>query len=249
MCDLFRYVLIFSSCVFIVASSVAFGQQTPPRMIPDDEARLWYSVAKLNVAGESWCNAVLISKIEAVTAAHCLYSARMEKLANAEDVKLELGLRRNYRVSLIGVTAFSVLPKVSQNTRGERILERFSSDLALLRLDKPVSSDIAKPFAIRSWQTGESVTVIGYGGDRPYIPSAREHYVIMPLSETVAKLDCAISPGLSGAAVVGWSEIDARPQLLGIISANLIDRSNMESCGALVISISQRLEQLRSQLP
>ena len=49
-------------------------------MIPDNEAEFWYGVAKLNVSGESWCNAVLVSKMEAVTAAHCLYRATMGKL-------------------------------------------------------------------------------------------------------------------------------------------------------------------------
>ena len=249
MSDVVRYTLFSLVSMIAVTASTAFSQQTPPRMIPDNEAEFWHGVAKLNVSGESWCNAVLVSKMEAVTAAHCLYRATMGKLTNAKDVKLELGVRQNYRVSLRGVAAFSVLTKVLPNATVKKNLERISSDLALLRLDAPVSSDEAEPFAIRDWRPGESVTVVGYGDDRPYIPSARENYAIMPLSETVATLDCAISPGLSGAAVVGQSDDEARPKLLGIISASLIDRSNMESCGALVIAIGPRLKQLRALLP
>ncbi|MFK7882463.1 trypsin-like serine peptidase [Roseobacter sp.] len=249
MSDVVRYTLFSIVSMIAVTASTAFGQQTPPRMIPDNEAEVWYGVAKLNVSGASWCNAVLVSELEAVTAAHCLYRATMGKLANAKDVKLELGLRRNYRVSVHGVAALSVLTKVLPNATVSSNLGRISSDLALLRLDAPVSSDEAEPFAIRDWRSGERVSVVGYGNDRPYIPSARENYVIVPLSENVATLDCAISPGLSGAAVVGHSDDEARPKLLGIISASLLDPSNMESCGALVISVGTRLEQLRALLP
>lgn len=249
MKDVVRYALLSTVLTCAFAASPGSGQNTPTRMIQENEASHWYGVAKLNVAGESWCNAVLVSETEVVTAAHCLYRSKIGKFADAEDVKLEFGLRRDQRVSLHGVVAFSMLSKVVPNTFDNTNWERFSSDLALLRLDAPIPEETAVPFDIRDWQPGESVTVVGYDNDRPYIPSAHEDYVIAPLSDSVAKLDCAISPGLSGAAVVGQSEMEMHPQLLGIISANLIEPTSKESCGALVIRIGSGLEQLRSLPP
>lgn len=51
----------------------AVADETPQRMVTEAEAPLWNGVARLNIAGNRFCNAVLISDSEAVTVAHCLF--------------------------------------------------------------------------------------------------------------------------------------------------------------------------------
>ena len=91
--------------------------------------------------------------------------------------------------------------------------------------------------------------VAGYGRDRPYLPSLREGCVLTPLTTSVAKLDCAIVPGLSGAAATGNTSTDELPALLGIISANVHDPTGMKIGEGLVVRVKPKLEKLRSLLP
>jgi protease YdgD len=246
---MFRSYLAAVVAYVTIFASVAFGEVAVQRMVPDAEAKSWYGIAKLNVAGTRWCNAVLISETEALTAAHCLFHQVTLHLAEAKDIKVILGQRRNEYAALRGVTDHAVLPGFSPELGDSADLDQIAFDLAILRLDAPVSIDEIRPFEVSDWLANQIVSVTGYGRDRPYLPSIREDCVLTPISTHVARLGCTIVPGLSGAAVIGEQPSNRPRPLVGIVSANLHDPTGMKTGEALIVGIGSRLEVLRGHLP
>lgn len=243
-----RFLAAMVACCSI-SSSVAFGEVAAQSMVPDNEAKSWYAIAKLNIAGNRWCNAVLISETEVLTAAHCLFHPITKHLAEAKDIKVVLGQRRNEYAALRGVTDHAVLPGFSPGLGDSADLNQIAVDLALLRLDAPVSPQDIQPLEITDWLSYRSVSVTGYGRDRPFLPSIREDCELTPVSTNVATLDCTIVPGLSGAPVVGKKMDDESRPLMGLVSANLHDPTGMKTGEGLVVGIGSRLEVLRGLLP
>ena len=242
-----RFLTIIAATVTISASA-ASGEDATPRMVTDTEASLWNGIAKLHISGDRWCNAVLISEVEALTAAHCLYHPVTKRFADAEEMKVVFGQMRNDYAALRGMSARAILPRFTPTTNGRITYGQVSSDLALLLLDAPVTADTVKPFIVNDWQAGESVTIVGYGRDRPYILTNHGDYVLTPISITTAKIDCILGPGYSGAPVLKNVPTDELPTILGIISSGLDDLSSGKPCGSLVVRIGPRLKQLRARL-
>lgn len=244
-----RYGIASMVAYLAISASAAFCEERAQRMLPDAEARAWYGIAKLNIAGTRWCNAVLISETEALTAAHCLFHPVTRHLAEARDIKIVLGRRRSDYAALRGVTDRAILPGFSPGMGHSIDVRQISYDLALLHLDAPVSKQEIRPFDIRDWRAYQNVSVTGYGRDRPYLPSIRENCLLTPLTTDVATLSCEIVPGLSGAAVIGNTPRAEGWYLVGLISAGLHDPSGMKKGNAMVVRIGERLDVLRALLP
>ena len=227
-------------------TSSAFGESSHLRMISDAEAEQWYGVGRLNILGEQFCSVVLVSEIEVLTAAHCLFRERLGTFSRTEELKVELGARQAGRVALRGVVAFAVLEEVMPTDWQD--WHYFLSDIALLRLDAPVPKNEISPFLIRNWRLGETVSVVGYGKERPYIPSILEGFRLQPVSRTVAMINSSVQQGMSGGAVVGQPIIGSRKNLVGIAVAALSESETSEAYGTLVIHIGTKLSRLRSKL-
>lgn len=235
--------LILMSLLALAAPALA--DETPQRMVTEAEAPLWNGVARLNIAGNRFCNAVLISDREAVTVAHCLFHDLTLHQANLGDLKLVFGLRRSDYVALRGVAAVAVLPGFTREVGHAAAMSEVENDLALLRLDAPAPVDTVLPLPVEAWLGGDLVTITGYGRDRPYLPSQRQDCPILWRTDKVAELGCTIVPGLSGAAVTGPAAPGQPAPLFALVSAS----QDSDVGHAVVIRVGPRLQELRDLLP
>lgn len=212
------------------------------RMITQAEAPLWNAVGRLNVAGNRFCTATLISPDEAITAAHCLFHPVTHHRAEPQDIRFVAGFRRNTYAALVGISAVAISPLFAyQGLYAD--LPSIPYDLALLKLDRALLPSEVTPLAIAEWPAGQiSVDIIGYGRDRPQIASIRVGCPYLSDDAGVKLMDCAVVPGLSGApAVVSGSQ-----SLVALVSTSIGPR--VKGTQSLLVPIAPRLAALRALL-
>lgn len=235
---LVRTALILAlTCIALVA-----GAQEQ-RMISEQEAPLWQAVGRLNIAGNRFCTATLISPDEIITAAHCLFHPVTHHKIHVEDIRFVAGFRRDAYAALVGVTALAILPGyVHSGIKADPT--SIPNDMALLRLTRPITADEATPLAVQDWPSGPvSVDIVGYGRDRPLIASIRTGCPYLSDELAGAKLmDCVVVPGLSGAPAVRAGSLD----LLALVSTSVGTMVKGEE--SLLLPIAPRLATLRTLL-
>jgi V8-like Glu-specific endopeptidase len=229
---------------FLVACLPALAEDRTAQMTTDAQAQLYAGVARMNVAGMRFCNAVLISETEAVTAAHCLFNQSTLHRARLQDIKLVFGFRRDTHAALRGVAALAVLPGFAPAIGGHATEEAIRNDLALLKLDAPVTTDVARPFPVAAWIGGDPVAILGYGQDRPTMLSIRAGCLFAVRDDEIAFLDCQAVPGLYGAAVIGTAAAGEMAPLFAVVAAT----RGAKIDSAMVVRIGPHLDELRAAL-
>ena len=212
-------------------------------MIRETEAPLWRGLGRLNVAGNRICTATLISADEVVTSAHCLFHPVTRHRAEPAEIHFVAGFWRDDYAALRHVTAIALLPDYVYTGQKVDILA-LKPDLALLKLDQPISPEEAQPLKVIDWPGAPArFDIAGYGRDRPLIPSIREGCgVLAPIGPGV-ELDCPVVPGLSGAPVV----VSGGQELAALVSVSVGTRVKGES--VIVIPLAPHLAALRALLP
>ncbi len=190
-----------------VAAALAIGTAAAPGGLPGigaadprapvDGATLpWSALARLQVPGVSRCTAVLLSPGMALTAAHCLYSARLGHFVPASSVhvlsRYASGGFAEHRLAASIRIADGYDPRRPDATRGH--------DAALLELAGTMDAG-SLALAGADPAPGTTAMLGGYSQDRAEIITAdRDCHVAR--RDGALLHDCTATRGTSGAPVV-----------------------------------------------
>jgi V8-like Glu-specific endopeptidase len=228
-----------------LAGATPLHSQSVARPLSDAQATRWRGVALLYVNGKNVCSAELISKTEATTAAHCVYSRKTAVYTPAAIMELVFEQRNGRRAAVRGVRSVAVLPGFT--APGPRTaLSTMPWDIALLELDAAVLPETVQPFQLADWPDPAAtyVDIVGYERPVPEYPKMRQGCRVIESSMGVAAAACAVVGGISGAPVALSFTASERPLLVAEVSSRGKTQGGLDL--ALVVPIVPHLAALRA---
>ncbi len=213
-----RLLCLFAFLIFplpVPSHGQAFQSADPLRALSTaDAARQWEAVGRLD-SPVSFCSASLIAPGLVLTAAHCLFDANGDRLADS-DLIFSASLRNGRAEAYRGVRR-SFIPETYTRPLGEASYDYVAQDMALLELDRPVSAANVAPIPPgEGANSRDFVTVVSYGADRESYASIEEDCQVLARDRVVQILSCSVVSGSSGAPVIRMTP--AGPEVVAIMS-------------------------------
>ncbi|MEO0820184.1 MAG: trypsin-like serine protease [Pseudomonadota bacterium] len=194
------------------------------RMLTAEEHKPWKAVGRVNVAARSeqgMCTGTLIEEDLVITAAHCVYSSRTGQLYAPGNIHFVAGWRRGSKVAHRKAAEIAVHPGYKHGSGLS--LQQIGSDLALIRLEKPIPEDVAPHFVASRFKEPETpLTLISYRRDRAHALTRQDGCDLNGLQGAVVVLNCDVTFGASGSPV--FAEVDGQQRIVAVISAKGQDK-------------------------
>lgn len=221
---------------FGAGAAAADGQRAPVQSVPG-----WEAVGRLNIGGRSMCTASLIAPDMVLTAAHCMYDIRTGRAVNPRSVKFEAGLngrqsKASRRVSKAAIHAGYRHGQTGQFQTG--------TDIAVLRLERPISADVVRPLALAAApERGARVDVMSYSHSNARSPRLQTACQVLVARQSSLITSCRVDLGASGSPVLQTLPGRA-PRLVSVISS----KARMGGKGvSLAAPLGQSLQTLMRQ--
>ena len=176
----------------------------------------WEAVGRLNIGGRNMCTGALIAPNLVLTAAHCLFNQETGRAVKPSSVKFEAGLNGRRVKASRTVSRVELHPDYRFRSQGQ---SQIGYDIAVLRLDRPISSSEIMPFRMAAApQRGDAVGVLSY----TYVQNNRPRFeqpchVLARQAETLV-MTCLVEFGASGAPVLAVVPGQA-PRVVSVVSA------------------------------
>lgn len=182
------------------------------------------AVGRLNVEGRGFCSAVLIAPAEILTAGHCVWDFKSNKLLPADILHFVPGYRRNSYLGHSRGKSVRVAETLAFKPDGDIV--DLTDDWAVITLELNITAATGiKPVPLAGRRTiagltGESRLLrAGYGRDRPHLPVMVSPCSMRALLEERELLvhDCDATSGDSGSPIMAMR--DGKPAVIAIHSA------------------------------
>ncbi len=198
----------------------------------------WEAVGRLNIAGRNMCTGALIAPNLVLTAAHCLYDQKSGRAVRPASIIFEAGLNGRRVKAARTVAKVVVHPDYQFLPTGQ---SQIGHDIAVLRLDRPISSSQIQPFTMAAApERGDAVGVLSYTYVQNTKPRLEQPcHVLARQSETLV-MSCRVDFGASGAPVLSVNPGRA-PQVVSVVSAKAAMGNRRVSIGTTLDRTVQML--------
>lgn len=232
-------------CTVVIALMGLAGPATAQgsgliRLTDRDDLYGWEAVGRVEIQGKGYCTGVLISPTIVLTAAHCLFDQRFNRVDEG-NLQFRAGLRDGHSIAERSIARFAVLKEY--NPADGVHPDAIRSDAALLELSKPIPTHIADPFVLHSGaEKGRRVSVVSYGQGRDNALSWQRDCGVLERYRGLMAFDCNVTYGSSGAPV--FLKENGRGRILSLISAVGDDDGSRIAFGMELPNVVARLKRV-----
>jgi len=204
--------------------ALAEPEDTPLDRLTRFEERLgWEAIGRVDIDGIGFCTGVLIAPDLVLTAAHCLVRKPGMTVVDPSKIAFKAGYSDGKAVTIRRAQMTVTHPDYIDETSDH--YDSVQSDVGLIKLESPIPTTIASPFAIGEQRVGSEVSVVSYARGRSEALSWQRSCSVRGKADGMAAFSCDVTYGSSGAPVFDTS--GRRPQIVSLISRGY--RENGES--------------------
>ncbi|MDJ0822021.1 MAG: trypsin-like peptidase domain-containing protein [Paracoccaceae bacterium] len=179
----------------------------------------WEGVGRLDTS-TGFCTATLIARDVVLTAAHCVFDRATGAPLPARGMVFRAGYHHGQAIATARGLRVATPEAYQPTTDGQASDATIAHDVALIKLDAPITSAEADPFRVlQGAPPGTKVSVVSYGQGRDQVLSRQpECSLTGRYRDGVLAFDCNVTFGSSGAPV--FARIDGRLRILSVISSS-----------------------------